>query len=227
VILEVQSPLVGLLSGLEGVEKIFSKGQVLPYFDYQCPMLSLPLAFNSDIKSIPNKNPYLFSTQDKKAAWFLKLGEKKNPRIGLVWSGNAQYKNDKIRSIQLSELIRYLPHGFEYISLQKVLREGDLQLLSNNSIRHFGEELSDFSDTAALCDLMDVVVSVDTGVAHLSGALGKLTWVLLPYKSDFRWLLDRDDSPWYPSVKLYRQSEGKRWDEVIDIISRDLLKLFH
>jgi len=227
VILEAQSPLVNLLSGLEGVGKIFSRGETLPSFDYQCPLMSLPLAFGTRINSIPNQNPYLFSSQDKREAWSLKLGEKNLPRIGLVWSGNAKYENDKIRSILLSDLIGYLPRDFEYVSLQKELRDGDLELLSNNSIRHFGDDLYDFSDTAALCDLMNLVLSVDTGVAHLAGALGKPTWVLLPHKSEFRWLLDKHDSPWYPSVKLYRQDESKRWDRVIDTIAKDLLEIFH
>jgi ADP-heptose:LPS heptosyltransferase len=189
--------------------------------------MSLPLALGTDINSIPKRNSYLFSCKEKRHVWMSKLGEKRNPRIGLVWSGNSKHQNDHNRSIPLSELIRYLPDGFEYISLQREMRETDHQILCNSSIRYFGNDLSDFSDTAALCDLMDLIVSVDTSVAHLAGALGRPTWVLLPYRAEFRWLLDRDDSPWYPSCKLYRQSGVKRWDMVLDIVAEDLLKLFH
>ena len=226
VVLEVQRPLIDLLSGLDGVFQIVSRGDALPYFDYQCPLMSLPFAFNTGLDSIPNRTPYLFSSQAKREIWTSRLGDKKMPRVGLVWSGNPMHENDINRSLRLSELIKFLPDGFEYISLQKEVRDTDFEMLVNSSIRHFGESLSDYSDTAALCDLMDLVLSVDTSVAHLAGALGKPVWVLLPRKSEFRWLLDRDDSPWYPSAKLFRQGVDRRWDAVLTLAAQELLKLF-
>jgi hypothetical protein len=218
--------LIELLSGLDGVFQIVSRGDALPSFDYQCPLMSLPFAFNTGLDSIPNRTPYLFSSQAKREIWTSRLGDKKMPRVGLVWSGNPMHENDINRSLRLSELIKFLPDGFEYISLQKEVRDTDLEMLVNSSIRHFGESLSDYSDTAALCDLMDVVLSVDTSVAHLAGALGKPVWVLLPRKSEFRWLLDRDDSPWYPSAKLFRQGVDRRWDAVLTLVAQELLKFF-
>jgi hypothetical protein len=144
--------------------------------------------------------------------------------VGLVWSGNPAHKKDHNRSIPLAELINRLPDSFEYVCLQKELRQADAELLGNSGIRHFGADLKDFTDTAALCDLMDTVISVDTSVAHLAGALGKPTWVLLPFVPDWRWLLERDDSPWYASVKLYRQAEDRQWAPVLGQVVNDLLQ---
>jgi len=140
----------------------------------------------------------------------------------LVWSGSTTHQNDHNRSLTLQQLLPILPVGCDYVSLQKEVREADKPVLEGGDIRHYGEELKDFSDTAALCELMDLVISVDTSVAHLAGALGKSTWVLLPYAPDWRWLLDRDDSPWYESLKLYRQEEDSSWGPVLERVSKDL-----
>ena len=118
-----------------------------------------------------------------------------------------------------------MPAGFAYVCLQKEIREVDQETLNQSSIQYFGDELRDFADTAALCELMDVAISVDTSVAHLSGALGKPTWVLLPHVPDWRWLLDREDSPWYDSVKLYRQDADRSWSSVLKRVANDLLRL--
>jgi hypothetical protein len=143
----------------------------------------------------------------------------------LAWSGNPQHKNDHIRSIVLAELIQHLPGEFQYVSLQKDVRESDRQTLqSNPRILNWSDDLQDFSDTAALCDCMDVVISVDTSVAHLSGALGKDTWILLPFVPDWRWLLDRDDSPWYPTARLYRQQRAGDWNGVLERVASALMQ---
>jgi hypothetical protein len=127
--------------------------------------------------------------------------------------------------LSLASLLEHLPPDFEYFSLQKEVRETDKDALAKSNIKHFGERLVDFADTAALCELMDLVISVDTSVAHLSGALGKETWILLPYAPDWRWLLDRDDSPWYESVKLYRQGEDRLYAPVLQRMALDLNEL--
>jgi hypothetical protein len=132
-----------------------------------------------------------------------------------VWSGNAQHKNDANRSIALQQLIPHLPPNCDYFCLQKDVHDDELALLLASNIRYFGNDLADFSDTAALCDLMDTVVSVDTSVAHLAGAMGKPTRVLLPYLPDWRWMLDRADSPWYASVTLCRQGPDCQWGPVL------------
>ena len=216
VVFELPAALFGALRGVTGVSDFVVKGQTLPAADFHCPLLSLPLAFKTTLESIPSPGPYLKADALKVKQWSERLGLKSRPRIGLVWSGNAQHKNDHNRSISLELLLSQLPDRFDWVSLQREVRDADRQALElHPSIRHFGTELADFTDTAALCELMDLVISVDTSVAHLSGALGRPTWVLLPNVPDWRWLLDRDDSPWYACIKLYRQREPSEWSPVI------------
>jgi ADP-heptose:LPS heptosyltransferase len=137
------------------------------------------------------------------------------------------HRRDRYRSVALAELIRYLPAELQYVSLQKEVRESDLPALrSNADMLNFADAQKDFSDAAALCECMDLVISVDTSIAHLSGALGKETWILLPFSPDWRWLLDRVDSPWYPTVKLYRQERSGDWSEVLARVSADLRRRF-
>jgi tetratricopeptide (TPR) repeat protein len=230
VILEVPPPLAGLMRGLEGASQLAIKGEKLPSFDYQCPLLSLPLAFKTNLHTIPDTGGYLNLDRhpNKIMEWNARLGVKSKPRVGLVWSGNPQHKNDYNRSLLLRDILSSLPNQFEYISLQKEVREVDkLTLDSNSHILTFASYLNDLYDTAALIHNLDLVISVDTSVAHLSGALGKKTWVLLPHTPDWRWLLDRVDSPWYLSMKLYRQSTAGDWGIPLAKIKEDLLLLAH
>ena len=226
VILEVEKPLLALLEQLDGVSAFVAKGLPLPAVDCHAPLLSLPLAFKTTLETIPGTQKYLASDPLKVAEWEGRLGPKIMPRIGLVWSGRAEHQNDHLRSIRLAELIEHLPSGVQYVSLQKEVRPADRAVLeSHTNIAHFGEALQDFTDTAALIELMEVVISVDTSVAHLSAASGKSTWVLLPSIPDWRWLLDRNDNPWYQSVKLYRQESADDWRGVLDRVRDDLLLL--
>jgi predicted negative regulator of RcsB-dependent stress response len=226
VILEVPESLLGLVKQLSWVSEFVIDGNPLPAFEYHCPLLSLPLAFKTTLSSIPCPTPYLRADPGKLSYWTSTLGEKRSPRVGLVWGGSPEHTNDRNRSIGLAALVQHLPAGFEYVSLQKDVRDSDKPVLeSNPHILHLGKDLDDFTDTAALCELMDVVISVDTSVAHLSGALGKSTWVLLPFSPDWRWLLERDDSPWYPSVKLFRQPRVGDWDSVLDKVKADMALL--
>ena len=224
-VVEVQAPLVPLLEGLEGVTLV-KQGDPLPSFDCHCPLMSLPLAFQTTLSSIPSKVPYLKPSPEKERFWTEKLGPTTQLRVGLVWSGDPRHQNDKQRSMALSELMAALPPGFEYVSLQSEIRESDSQAFKDNDrLVHFGSELKDFSDTAALCAQMDVVVCVDTSVAHLSGALGKPTFLMLPYNPDWRWLLERTDSPWYPTMQLYRQAQFGSWQSALEKVRADLLGL--
>ena len=226
VILEVQRPLVKLLKNLEGVDEIIAEGDALPAFDYQCPLLSLPLAFKTELQNIPSVSQHIDSDSYEVEKWQAKLGEKAKPRVGLVWSGSTIHKNDHNRSLTLSKLLSYLNPNVEYVCLQKELRDIDKELLAQHiEIKYFGDGLEDFTDTAALCTLMDVVISVDTSVAHLAGTLGKPTWVLLPFIPDWRWLLDKDDNPWYPSAILYRQEKMGNWNSVLEKVKSDLEEL--
>jgi len=222
VLLEVPRSLMALFATLEGVSEIIEKGAALPQFDYHCPLLSLPLAFQTRLEQLPGHTPYLASTAPQRDRWQRRLGPRTKPRVGLVWSGNALDKNDLQRSVRLQDLLPYLSTDFEFICLQKEMRPADQHQIQTSQIRFFGAQIEDFSDTAALCDLVDLVISVDTSVAHLAGALGKPTWILLSYTPDWRWMLHRDDSPWYPSVRLYRQTQERAWPPVLERMRSDL-----
>jgi tetratricopeptide (TPR) repeat protein len=214
VVLEVQKGLKSLMQGVAGVNWVIEQGEALPAFDYHTPLMSLPLAFKTSLETIPAETAYLRSDAAWVEKWKGKLGDKRKPRVGLVWSGNKDHKNDHNRSIPLEMLSRIFVDDVEFVSLQKEVREQDKRALEQGPVKHYGEELKDFMDTAGLVANMDLVISVDTSVAHLVGALGKPLWVLLPYSPDFRWLLDREDSPWYPSARLFRQPKIGDWDSV-------------
>jgi tetratricopeptide (TPR) repeat protein len=227
VMLSVQPPLAELLAQLTGASQLVAQGVAALDFDYHCPLMSLPLAFKTALDTVPAMGKYLYGDPARIAKFQAKLGERHRPRVGLVWSGISAHKNDRNRSIRLTELIQHLPVEFEYISLQKELRPGDRETLeSKPHIRHFADELRDFSDTAALGECLDLVISVDTSVAHLSAALGKRTWIVLPFRPDWRWLLERTDSPWYSAAKLYRQHRRGAWSEVLKQVKADMLQEF-
>jgi Tfp pilus assembly protein PilF len=223
VILETHVPLAGLLARLDGVAQVIPRGQPVPATDWRCPMMSLPLAFGTELGTIPAPNHYLRADPARVAAWREVLGPASKPRVGLVWSGNPTHGNDSNRSLDFDRITALLSDRFEFFTLQRDVRPTDQVALDlDGRVRGFGHELKDFGDTAALCELMDVVVSVDTSVAHLGGALGRPTWVLLPAIADWRWLRERRDSPWYPSARLYRQPAPGAWDAALAEVKADL-----
>ncbi|MGB3962090.1 MAG: tetratricopeptide repeat protein [Sulfurimonas sp.] len=219
IIFEVEEALLPLMQQLTAVKEFITKGSVLPEFDYHCPLLSLPLAFKTSLETIPSFEKYLYADMQKVAVWQNRLGEKKEPRVGIVWSGSKTHKNDFNRSIELQKLLKVLPKEYQYFSLQKDLRENDAEILEVFNIKHYAEELQNFADTAALISCMDFVISVDTSIAHLAGSLGKETLILLPFSADWRWLQDREDTPWYPSVTLLRQKSINNWEDVLSLLS--------
>jgi tetratricopeptide (TPR) repeat protein len=225
VVLEVQPPLQELLAGLEGVSEIVARGAPLPAFDCHCPLMSLPLAFRTDLTSVPARVPYVRADPRHIAAWDARLGRKQKPRVGLVWSGSAALKNDK-RSMTLAQMLPLVRDWAEWISLQKDVPEADRALLAARAdLRHVGGELRDFADTAALVELMDVVVTVDTSVANLAGAMGKPVWIMLPFNPhDWRWMLEREDSIWYPTARLFRQSAAGEWAGLIHRVDEELTR---
>jgi hypothetical protein len=226
VILEVENPLQELMSSLAGTTQIIIKGNALPDFDLQCPLLSLPLALGTRLETIPAATPYLRAPEEALKNWQGRLGPKARPRIGLAWSGNPKHKNDKNRSISLRSLLPLLDIEATFVSLQKGVRPDDSMVLrEHDDILDFGDTVKDFSDIAALISHMDLVISVDTSVAHLAGALAKPVWILLPFIPDWRWLLDRDDSPWYPTARLFRQDDTRGWDSVIMRVHEALSKV--
>jgi hypothetical protein len=180
--------------------------------------------FKTTLDTIPSSVPYLTAHPDKVAAWGALLGEKARPRIGLTWSGNPNLGHDFRRTISLETLTPVLTDAVEWFSLQKDVRDHDRETLASTpALRDLTDRLTDFSDTAALISYMDVVISVDTSVAHLAGALGKPLWLLLPFHPDFRWLRERSDSPWYPTATLFRQTRDGDWSDVLARVVRRLL----
>jgi tetratricopeptide (TPR) repeat protein len=229
VLLVVQDPLHGLLSRLRGVSYCapMSAVSTLPAFDLHCPVSSLPLAFGTRLDTIPSATSYLpFPASGCVQAFEDRLGPRTRLRVGLVWSGSQTHTNDHNRSIPLQTLSGILNVDANFVSLQKDPRPNDAALLLERSdIIDLTADLTNFTETAALVSCLDLVITVDTSVAHLAGALGCPTWILLPYTPDYRWLLDRDDSPWYPTVRLFRQSETCDYGEVLDRVRTELLAL--
>ena len=226
VILEVQPALAGLLRCLPGVARVVAHGDPLPVVDRWCPLMSLPLVFETTLDTIPAAAGYLTSSAPRRERWESALGPRTRPRIGLSWRGSALHKHDHNRSLALARLLPHLPAGFQYVSLQRDRNEAEARLLQAHAeVFDAAGKLDDFSDTAALCDCLDLVISVDTSVAHLAGALGRPTWILLPWYPDWRWQLGRTDSPWYSSARLYRQPVPEDWPAVIAHVAADLERL--
>jgi autotransporter strand-loop-strand O-heptosyltransferase len=220
VILEVQPALVTLLSALKQSTdqlQIVARGERLPHFDYHCPLLSLPLAFGTTSQTIPADIPYLHASEEAIASWKKRLPSSHWLRVGLVWAGHREHANDRNRSIALGRFAPILSlSDVEFVSLQKNASPADIETLGRHGhVLDLGPELRDFADTAAVLSQLDLLVSVDTAAAHLAGAMGKPVHLLLPHMPDWRWLLDRADSPWYPTVRLFRQKIPGQWDDVI------------
>jgi tetratricopeptide (TPR) repeat protein len=228
VILAVEETARALLSDLPGVSQCVRKSASgLPAFDLHCPMSGLPPAFGTRLDNIPSDVPYLPAPPPHLVqAWKDRLGAHGKLRVGLVWSGNPQHGNDHNRSIPLRALLPLLDLDATFVSLQKDPRPGDCDLLAQrDDVIDLTRHLTDFVETAALIRCLDLVITVDTSVAHLAGALGSSTWILLPYTPDYRWLLDRDDSPWYPTMRLFRQPETREYASVLDRIAGELRAL--
>jgi tetratricopeptide (TPR) repeat protein len=221
VTLEVQPPLKSLLAQIDGVSQVLAKGEALPGFDMHCPLMSLPLAFGTTLETVPAEVPYLEAQQDRVPEWQHRVRDIGLPRIGIVWCGNR--RADASRSIPLPMFLGIGSPHIQLISLQKEIPDDDKELLQQHDVPYFDEEIhKDFSDTAALIALMDLVVSIDTSVAHLAGAMGKPVWIPLKFSAEWRWLQDRNDSVWYPTARLFRQPATGDWKSVIARVRQEL-----
>ena len=225
--LKCQPLLKDLAAELDWASAVFSRGEALPKCDFQCPLLSLPLAFDTDIDTVPAKVPYLFAPKDRIETWRARLPQSDVLRVGLVWSGNPDNPVDAIRSMAFERLAPVLDlPGIEFVSLQKDVRARDAAALKRRpDVLDLGPELKDFSDTAAVISLLDVVVAVETAVAHLVGGQGVPVWIMLPFSPGWRWLLEREDSPWYPTARLFRQKTMGDWDGVIERVRAEFVVL--
>ena len=232
VILQVPPQIASLAASLAGIAEIVETGQPLPAFDLHCPLMSLPLAFKTDLATIP-ADPYLKADPRKSKIWKDGLGARTKLRVGLVWSGgirpNQPVSVNQRRNIPLAKFAALKNANVTFYSLQKGQGESELAELQGQwngpEILDFTGAISNFSDTAAFMDNLDLVISVDTAAAHLAGALGKLVWILNRFDTDWRWLLDREDSPWYPTARLFRQEKPGDWERVIARVKSELDRL--
>lgn len=209
VVLQVQPALIRLLQGLDGADAVVAVNEPLPPVDRHIPLMSLPRVFGLDgAPAVLRADPAAV------ADWRARLPQGRL-RVGLVWAGNPAHGNDRNRSIPLSALAPLLDRKAVFVSLQREVREADAAALAQSPITPWPQAMADFADTAALVEALDLVVTVDTSVAHLAGSLGLPTWVLIPRFPDWRWGEARADSPWYPSLRLFRQRDFGRWDEPI------------
>lgn len=223
VLVEVPAVLARLAATVPGVSGVVVAGAPLPAFDLHCPCMSLPLAFGTTLASVPAEVPYLFAPDPVREDWRVRLGAPVRRRVGLAWSGSVAHRNDRNRSVALERLLPLLDADAQFHSLQKEYRGGDAALLAaDGRLRDWSASLGDLADTAGLVGALDLVVTVDTAVAHLAGGMGKPTWLLLPFGPDYRWLLHRADSPWYPTMRLFRQPAPGDWGAVVAAVSSAL-----
>lgn len=227
VIVECREELKSLLQNVEGVDQVFACGEQLCEFDLYCPLLSLPLVFDTTLENIPSTIPYITAESTLLHKWQEKVQhDDSKVKIGLVWAGSKTHKKDRFRSCSL-EMFAPLSQltGITLYSLQKGESSQEAEIAAKRmNLIDYTEEINDFSDTAALIESLDLVISVDTAVAHLAGALGKPVWTLLPFVPDWRWMLTREDSPWYPTMRLFRQPSFEEWESVIEKVTDELLK---
>ena len=221
VVLEVQPELKSLLAKLDGVASVHARGDPLPAYDVHCPLGSLPLAFKTDPASIPAEIPYLQADEARIAKWRPAIEALPGKRVALTWAGHARHANDRNRSIALNLLEPLLARdGISFVSIQRDLRDDNAAVLARHpKLTHVGDDLADMADTAALAALVDLVITVDTSVAHLAGAMGRPTFVMLPFVPDWRWTLSSERSPWYPQTRLFRQPSAGDWASVIAAVS--------
>jgi tetratricopeptide (TPR) repeat protein len=216
VLLQARPELLQLARGFDGVDVAFAPPTPPPPFDYHIALMSLPRVLGIDLTTIPADVPYVRVAADKTRAWLSRI-DGDGLKVGLAWAGNPQYPRDKFRSIAFDRLSGLWDvQGVKYFSLQKPLKEGELEKFPpGTTLANLAPELIDFTDTAAAIAGLDLVICVDTAVAHLAGAMGKPVWLMLPQIGDFRWLEEREDSPWYPTMRIFRQRVLGEWDEVV------------
>jgi Flp pilus assembly protein TadD len=227
VTLECPAPLIPFLKNLPGLASIIPAGQTPPDFDVHCPLMSLPLIFQTTLETIPRNVPYLHPEPQLAAQWAQRIPpDPERPRVGLVWAGQPSNKNDRNRSIRLDQFAPLAAaQTARFFSVQKgAASEQARTPPAGMEIADFTSDLHTFADTAAMLANLDLIVTVDTAVAHVAGAIGRPVWILIPFRPDWRWMVDRDDSPWYPSMRIFRQKTRGDWADVIDRVKNALVE---
>ncbi len=222
VIVGAHAPLKPLLETVPAVAGVIVNGEEMPQVDLHCPLVSLPARFGTTLETIPASVPYLRTDARRVRQWSERIGPRRRIRVGLAWSGSPTHDEDHRRSMQLDALGPLFEVPAEFHCLGKFVTEEERAALPRFGIRHYGEELTDFAETAALASLMDLVISVDTSIAHLAGALALPVWLLISNPPEWRWMLEREDSPWYPTARLFRQRTRTDWADVVARVAQAL-----
>jgi hypothetical protein len=226
VVLEVNQEARNLARGIRGHDQLIVRGTLPPPFDFHCELMSLPAALGLQLPQLPGRMPYLFADPTRVEKWRTRLADLPRPLVGLVWAGRPTHTNDKNRSLALSDLAPLAQEGITFLALQKgPAAEQAAAPPPGMSLLSLSDEIEDFDDTAAILTLIDTLVSVDSSPVHLAGALGRPAWVLLPFLNDWRWLLQREDSPWYPGMRLFRQPAPGQWHSVLQNVAVALKEL--
>jgi hypothetical protein len=226
VLLQVHPTLTAVMATVAGVSQVIGGGEALPEFDLYCPLLNLPAAFDTEMATIPARVPYIRPCGAYIDRWRARLPDNGRLRVGICWAGNGAHVNNRRRSMSLRRLAKILSvPDVDFVCLQKEVDAAELTILNEHCVAPLGQEFRDFADTAAVVAMLDLVVTVDTSVAHLAGAMGKAVALLLPFSPDWRWMLDRTDSPWYPTMRLFRQTATDDWNGPVEQVRRELADL--
>ncbi|MGZ3158806.1 MAG: glycosyl transferase family 8 [Burkholderiaceae bacterium] len=226
VILEINPESLSLAQRALGSNDVIARGSLPPVFDFHCELMNLPMAMKLKLSDLPGTVPYLSADPARLDKWRTRLATLPRPLVGLVWAGRPTHSNDAKRSMTLAGLTPLAQSGITFLSLQK--GPASTQAMSppsGMSLVSLSDEIEDFEDTAAILTLIDLLISVDSSPVHLAGALGRPAWVMLPFVPDWRWLLDRNDTPWYPATRLFRQPAPDQWGPVIESIATELTQL--
>ena len=227
-ILEIIPEQLSIAQRAGGFDEIIAKGTLPPKFDVHCEMMSLPMAMGLKLGDLPGRIPYLTADAHRLEHWRARLEGLPRPWVALCWAGRPTHFNDRARSMALTDLVPLAGPDMTFLSLQKGAKAQEAgQPPTGMRLAALGDELQDFEDTAAVLMLADLLISVDSSPVHLAGALGRPVWVMLPFVPDWRWLLDRTDSPWYPTLRLFRQPAIGDWASVTRAIAQELRALAH
>ncbi|HXW26202.1 MAG TPA: tetratricopeptide repeat protein [Xanthobacteraceae bacterium] len=225
VVLAVQRPLTALMANLQGASVVRGQGEPVPPFDGFCPLPTLPLAFKTTLETIPADVPYLSAPADRLAKWRPIVDALARPRVGLMWTRGGSPRDRRSMPLRLLLPLMEL-RDIQFVALQRELPDGEAALLASTGVPSFlGERLADLADTAAIIAMLDLVITIDTSIAHVAGALGKPMWVLLPFSADWRWLVRGEATPWYPTARLFRQPAIGDWQSVVRQVAQALREL--
>jgi hypothetical protein len=224
VIVECQPPLARLLTSCAGIDRVVAREEPLPDFEVHAPLLSLPGIFHTTLDNVPGDVPYLFAPDESIARWRGVLSGAEGFKVGIAWQGNPEHRQDHFRSIQLERfaVLADVPQVKLYSLQLGAGRQRLAELAGRVPITDLAENLIDFQETAAAVMNLDLVIACDSALAHLAGALGVPVWVAIPSAPDWRWLVDRDDSPWYPTMRLFRQTRPGDWESVFTRLASEL-----